>query len=90
MLELSNAKLELVQIVPRNEVQIFDEAPQEPHRLLAGARPGAAHPCRQLAQQLLEGLDDTRATGHGRAASNGAADGASRASPAPPAPTVTR
>jgi hypothetical protein len=89
MLELSNAKLELVQIVPRNEVQIFDEAPQEPHRLLAGARPGAAHARGKLAEQFLEGFDDAWITGHGRAASTGAADGASRVAPAPPAPTVS-
>jgi hypothetical protein len=58
MLELSNAKLELVQIVTRNEVQLLDEASQQPHRLLTGARTGAAHTRGQLAQQLLEDFDD--------------------------------
>jgi hypothetical protein len=58
MLELSDAKLELVQIVARNEVQVLDEAAQEPHRLLARACPRAAHARRQLAQQLLESVDD--------------------------------
>jgi hypothetical protein len=82
MLELSDAKLELVQIVARNEVQILDEAPQEPDRLLPRARPGAAHTRRQLAQQLLEDLDDPGVSGHARAASCAGAGAASaRAAP---------
>jgi hypothetical protein len=37
MLQLRDAKLELVQVVAGNEIQILDEAAQERHRLLPGA-----------------------------------------------------
>jgi len=53
MLELSNAKLELVEIVARNEVQLLDEAPQHGHRLLAEAGAASAHARGQLVQQLF-------------------------------------
>jgi predicted transcriptional regulator len=50
MLELSDAKLELVQIVARNEVQVLDEAAEQRHRLLADPRAGTAHARGQLAE----------------------------------------
>jgi hypothetical protein len=53
MLELSNAKLELVEIVARNEVQLLHEAAQHRHRLLAEAGATSAHARRQLVEQLL-------------------------------------
>ena len=87
MLELRDPKLQLVQIVPRNEIQVLDEAAQERHRVLARSRPRAADPSRKLAEQLFENFGDARTTGHGRAASSAAAAGASRAAPAPRAPT---
>jgi hypothetical protein len=39
MLQLSDAKLQLVQIVARNEIQILGEAAQERHRLFAHPGP---------------------------------------------------
>lgn len=91
MLQLGHTKLQLVQIVACDEVQILDEAAQQRRRLLPrpGSRP--AHACGKLAEQLLEDFDDSRAaTGHGRAASSGDAGGASRDEPARTAPTATR
>jgi hypothetical protein len=88
MLELGNAKLQLVEIVARNEIQLFDEAAQQRHRLLARADARSAHARRQLTEELLDDVGDTGTTGHDRAAvSVGAAD-ASRAAPARPAPTA--
>ena len=88
MLQLSNPKLQLVQVVPSDEIQLFDEAAQERHRLLprAGARP--THACGQLAEELLDHVGDARTTWHDRAAVSVAAGGASRGEPARPAPTA--
>jgi hypothetical protein len=65
MLQLRHAKLELVEIVPRNEVQVLDERAQEGHPLLAGALLTAADPRRELAEQLFERVDDPRVTSVG-------------------------
>ncbi len=90
MLQLSHPKLQLVQIVACDEVQILDEAAQERHRLLPRACARSAHAGRKLTEQLLEDFDESRTSGHGRAASSGGAAGASRGEPARTAPTATR
>ena len=89
MLQLSHPKLQLVQIVTRNEVQILDEAAKEAGRLLPRPRPRAANARGQIAQQLLEDFDDPVVSGHARAASCAGAGAASRAVPAPRARTAT-
>ena len=89
MLELRDAKLQLVEVVPGNEVQVLDEAAQERHRLLPRTGSRAADARRQLAEELLERIDDSGITGHDRAAVSGAAGDASRDEPALPAPTAT-
>jgi hypothetical protein len=65
MFQLRHAKLELVEIVPRDEIQVLDERAQEGHPLLADALLTAAHACRELAEQLLEHVDDPRVTSVG-------------------------
>jgi hypothetical protein len=89
MLELRDAKLQLVEVVPGNEVQVLDEAAQERHRLLPRTSSRAANARRQLAQELLDRVDDAWITWHDRAAVSAGAGDASRAEPALPAPTAT-
>ena len=90
MLQLRDAKLQLVEVVPGNEVQVLDEAAQERHRLLTRAGSRTADACRELAEELLDRIDDAWITWHGRAAVSGDVGGASRAEPALPAPTASR
>jgi hypothetical protein len=89
MLELRDAKLQLVEVVPGNEVQVLDDAAQERHRLLSRTGSRAADARRQLAEKLLDRLDDSGITGHDRAAVSAAVGDASRAEPALPAPTAS-
>ena len=87
MLQLRDAKLQLVEVVPGNEIQILDEAAQERHRLLARAGSRAADARGQLPKELLDRVDDSRITWHDRAAVSAGVGGASRGAPARPAPT---
>ena len=90
MLELGDAKLQLVQIVAGDEVQLLDEGAQKRHRLLARARARAADTGGKLAEELVDHVGDAVATGHGRADASDGAGGASRGVPARPARTATR
>jgi hypothetical protein len=90
MLELGDAKLQLVQIVAGDEVQLLDEGAQERHRLLAGPCARPADTGRKFPEEFLDHIGDAVATGHGRADASGGAGGASRGAPARPAPTATR
>jgi hypothetical protein len=54
MLELGDAKLQLVQIVAGDEVQLVDEGAQKRHRLLARARARAADTGGKLAEELVD------------------------------------
>src|SRR5205814_1092322 len=83
---LCDAKLELVDLVARDEVQLVDERPQRAERLLREPRPTAAQTCRQLDEELLDDVGDALATARDHAASCGGAACASRGVPARPAP----
>ena len=89
MLQLRDAKLQLVEVVPSNEIQVLDEAAQERHRLLPRAGSRAADARRQLAEELLDRVDDSRITWHDRAAASSVAGAASRGEPGRPAPTAS-
>jgi hypothetical protein len=65
MLELRNSKLQLVEIVARDEIQLVDERAQHRHRLLAQLRLAPTHACGQLAEQLFEGLRQPAASSVG-------------------------
>ncbi|HLX19076.1 MAG TPA: hypothetical protein VKR23_02890 [Gaiellaceae bacterium] len=58
MLQLSDAKLELVELLPGNEVELLDEPSEEAERLLADSRPASAHARGELAEQLLDRFGD--------------------------------
>ena len=64
VLELRDAKLELVEIVARDEVQLVDERAHRAERLLGELRAAAAQPRGKLDEQLL---DDRRRSGRYRA-----------------------
>ena len=60
MLELGDAKLQLVQIVAGDEVQLLDEGAQKRHRLLArvrGSRTRAGEQTMSLLRTLVEELN---------------------------------
>jgi hypothetical protein len=54
MLELRDAKLELVELVAGDEVELLDETAKESDGLLADARATSPYACRKLAEQLLD------------------------------------
>ncbi len=90
VLELSDAQLDLVELVARHEIQILDERAHRRERLLREPGPAAADARRQLEDELLDRVDDPLATARGHAVSNAAAGVSSRAAPARPARRVTR
>src|SRR5204862_3374881 len=89
VLELGDAKLQLVVVVARHEVQLLREHAESAEALLGELRAAASEPGRQLAEQLLERVDEPLATARGHAASCAAAAAASLGAPAPTAPTAT-
>src|SRR5207248_2060303 len=82
VLELGDAKLDLVELVAGHEVQIVGECAQHAERLLREPGPAAAHARRQLEDELLDRVGDPLATARGHAVSSVAAGGASRGAPA--------
>src|SRR5439155_7185314 len=79
MLELRYPKLELVELVPRHEIELVGDPAQ--HRESALREPLAAAPqaARQLGEELLDRVEEQiGATARGHAASSGAAATASR------------
>src|SRR5947208_5356676 len=77
VLELRDAKLELVEVLARDQAELACDRIHHADRLLADALARAAHARRQLGDQLLERSADL-VSGRGHAASCAGAAGASR------------
>src|SRR5579884_348189 len=91
MLELGDAELELVELVPRHEVELVHERTERRHGPLRQPLASAPEPRGQLGQQLLDGVEERpAATARGHAASSAAAAAAAPAAPGPRAPTARR
>src|SRR5436190_23714704 len=91
MLELSHPELELVEVVPRHEVELVGDPAECREGALREARAASAHAARQLENQLLEHVEEQpAATALCHAASCAAAGAAFRAAPAPTAPQGLR
>src|SRR3954454_14540782 len=90
MLELRDAKLELVEVLARDEAELARDRVQGTDRLLADALARAAHARRELRDQLLDRSADL-VSGRGHVASCAGAAGASRgARPEMPPPAPHR
>ena len=88
MLELRDAKLELVDLVAKDEIELCGERLQHADGLLGDLRLAAAHPLGQLGEQLAEHFGRPSATARGHAVSCAGAGGAARGAPARPARTA--
>src|SRR3954453_8065826 len=77
MLELRDAKLELVEVLARHQAELARDRSQDTDGLLTDALARTAHARRQLGDQLLERPADL-VSGRGHAASCAGAAGASR------------